>query len=666
MNQAMKQTILFLISFFTITTNLNAQQSANQVAAYDTLSLEDLMNIKITVASIKELTARESPGIISYITADDLRQSGARDLMDVLQHIPGFEFGVDVEGVVGLAVRGNWAHEGKAVLLIDGQEMNDGLYSTLQFGNHYPIENIERVEIIRGPGSAMYGGNAAYAVINVITRTAQHKFEVQSSTFYGATKNDFSRRGANLFLGSKSDKNSISIQSFASQGQRSHEEYKDVYGDSVSLKGNSDLNNFYVNVGATIGNLGIRAIADVYSVKSYDEYQSIVPIPLLMHFNSYLGEINYELKINAHWKIIPKLNYKYQLPWAYAGNNDSLDSTDIPFWKSSERYSGSIASIFDPNDNVNISGGASYFYDHSKNLKGNNNFLTTLSPDFTYNNFALFLQTLIKVKEFNIIGGVRYNDNSRYSSTLVPRIGVTTIIDKFHFKVLYSKSFRSPSTENIDLASSIKPEVTNVFEFETGYSINEYSLVALNAYIIQTHNPIVYYFDTLTNFDAYTNISKTGTNGLEFSYRYKKAWCGIDIGASYYRANDGKQINSYSIPQNEEEHLGLAPFKGDIALKIALKQNIFFNAGATFYSSRTQIAKVDANGNSIYSKLSPTSIINLQFEYRFIKAKGLSVQCALFNLLDNSQWYIQPYNSNHAPLPGMGREFQLKVLYQNF
>jgi outer membrane cobalamin receptor len=91
--------------------------------------------------------------------------------MEVLRNVPGFEFGLDVEGVVGLGIRGNWAHEGKVVLFIDGQEMNESLYSTLQFGNHYPVEHIDRIEIIRGPGSALHGGFAAYAVINIITRT---------------------------------------------------------------------------------------------------------------------------------------------------------------------------------------------------------------------------------------------------------------------------------------------------------------------------------------------------------------------------------------------------------------------------------------------------------------------------------------------------------------
>ena len=65
---------------------LVAQISSAQTdsVSYDELSLADLMNVKISVASLKELTTRESPGVVSYISAEEIRESGARDLIDVL------------------------------------------------------------------------------------------------------------------------------------------------------------------------------------------------------------------------------------------------------------------------------------------------------------------------------------------------------------------------------------------------------------------------------------------------------------------------------------------------------------------------------------------------------------------------------------------------------
>src|SRR6187402_166587 len=88
------------------------------------LSIEELLNVEISVAAKKLLTLRESPGIVTLITEDEIRNSGAHDLMELLRTVPGFYFGVDVESVVGIGVRGNWGHEGKVLLMFDGQEMN--------------------------------------------------------------------------------------------------------------------------------------------------------------------------------------------------------------------------------------------------------------------------------------------------------------------------------------------------------------------------------------------------------------------------------------------------------------------------------------------------------------------------------------------------------------
>lgn len=72
------------------------------------LSLEELMNVEVSVSSkTKEKSLRESPGIISVITSEDIANSGARDLIDVLKLVPGFSFGVDVFNVVGAGIRGN-------------------------------------------------------------------------------------------------------------------------------------------------------------------------------------------------------------------------------------------------------------------------------------------------------------------------------------------------------------------------------------------------------------------------------------------------------------------------------------------------------------------------------------------------------------------------------
>lgn len=171
----MRILILFLLTVIILPGKICAQSNtggASDVSTFYDMSLEELMKIEVSVASTKALTTRESPGILTIITEDEIRKSGATDLIELLQKVPGFNFGVDVEGVVGIGVRGNWAHEGKVLMLLDGHELNEDLFSALEMGAHYSLDLIKQIEVIRGPGSASYGGNAEYAVINIISKHA--------------------------------------------------------------------------------------------------------------------------------------------------------------------------------------------------------------------------------------------------------------------------------------------------------------------------------------------------------------------------------------------------------------------------------------------------------------------------------------------------------------
>jgi outer membrane receptor for ferrienterochelin and colicin len=134
------------------------------------LSLEGLLNTATSLATAKPLTYRENPAVISIITEEEIQKSGARDLIDLLRQVPGFEFGSDVWGTIGPGFRGLWAYEGKMLVLLDGHPLVERLYTSVPLGNRVSLDQIRRIEILRGPGSAMYGREAELAVINIITR----------------------------------------------------------------------------------------------------------------------------------------------------------------------------------------------------------------------------------------------------------------------------------------------------------------------------------------------------------------------------------------------------------------------------------------------------------------------------------------------------------------
>jgi outer membrane cobalamin receptor len=658
-----------ILLFFLVliqTSVLNGQTTENNPVNYDDMSLEELMNVKITVASIKELTPRQSPGIITYITAEEIRNSGARDLMEILRQVPGFEFGADVEGVVGIGVRGNWAHEGKVVLFFDGIEMNESLYTTLQFGNHYPIDNVERIEIIRGPGSALHGGYAAYAVINIITKSAaEGKLEVGAHLLQSTTQNGLARSSTNLYISKKGENSGFSIKINGNQTLRSHQIYKDVNGNSYDMSQQSYLKNFFVNVSGNIGKLQLRLLSDNYRLNSRDSYVEIKEKASQFQFTAHNFEAKYEINANENFKIIPRIVISKQYPWSTPKKTVAVD--EDPFRIQTLGLFGSINFVNDISEKFNLISGISLRRDASTNEIDGETFITTGTNRFINENISLFTQALYSMKWFNLVSGIRFNYNSRYNNAIVPRIGITREFKNSHVKALFSRAFRAPSTLNIDLGENIKPEFTDVIELEAGVKITKDAYITFNAYKMKTTDPIVYYVTPTTNEDAYTNLSNTGTMGLEFVFQYKKKWGGIDINGSYYDSEDGTDVNLYTPTVNDNVHTGLAQFKSNVSIHFLITPHLQIGSNLSQLSARYGISSVDANDeSSIYTKYPAFYLLNMHLEYRFKNVKGLTTRIGVRNALDQQELFIQPYNSNHAPLPGMQRELQLKITYQNF
>jgi iron complex outermembrane receptor protein len=135
------------------------------------LSMEDLLTLKIRISTNTEQTLSSAPSVVTVITAEDIRATGATNLTEVLQSVPGIYVRANL-----FAFRPQVTFRGAAgthtLLMVNGEPMRDLVWSSGIFWKGLPASMIERVEIIRGPGTALFGSDASAGVINVITRTA--------------------------------------------------------------------------------------------------------------------------------------------------------------------------------------------------------------------------------------------------------------------------------------------------------------------------------------------------------------------------------------------------------------------------------------------------------------------------------------------------------------
>lgn len=190
------------------------------------LSLEQLGNIEVTTASRQPVKVTRTPAAIYVITQDDIRRSGATSIPEVLRLAPGVEVARIDSVKWSVGIRGFGSRLSRSVLvIIDGRTV----YSPLSAGVYWEVqdtllEDVERIEIIRGPGATIWGANAVNGVINIITRSAKDTAGTLASTGGGP-----GQRYLNLRYGGGNGKN-LNYRAYAktfARGPEFHSDHKE-------------------------------------------------------------------------------------------------------------------------------------------------------------------------------------------------------------------------------------------------------------------------------------------------------------------------------------------------------------------------------------------------------------------------------------------------------
>ena len=149
-------------------------------------SLENLMNIEVTSVSKREQKLSRTASAIFVITAEDIRQSGATNIPDLLRMVPGVQVAQINSSSWAITIRGfNGQYSNDLLVLVDGRTVYSSIFAGVFWNTlDVPLENIERIEVIRGPGATVWGANAVNGVINIITKNSS---ETQGTLVSAAT-----------------------------------------------------------------------------------------------------------------------------------------------------------------------------------------------------------------------------------------------------------------------------------------------------------------------------------------------------------------------------------------------------------------------------------------------------------------------------------------------
>ncbi len=177
---ARRNGLIALLAFFVafVVTGLSAQEAQRQEKGLSKLaemSLEELTNLTITSVSKKEQKASEAPAAIYVVTPEDIRRSGVLSLPEALRMVPGMDVAHVNANQWAISSRGfNSIYANKLLVLMDGRSV----YSPLFAGVHWDVqdtllEDLDRIEVIRGPGATLWGANAVNGVVNIMTKSAK-------------------------------------------------------------------------------------------------------------------------------------------------------------------------------------------------------------------------------------------------------------------------------------------------------------------------------------------------------------------------------------------------------------------------------------------------------------------------------------------------------------
>ncbi|NQZ79832.1 MAG: TonB-dependent receptor [Colwellia sp.] len=162
---------LSLLCYLSFSSSVLSEENYNSFG----VSLEDLLNLEVSIASKNDMSLKNSPSSVTIFTQDDIEQYGFLSWVQLLGQVPGFYSMMNpVEGNQShLIMRGHAQKYANTLLvLLNGHRINDDYTGGINYLIRYmDLTNVERVEVIRGPGSAIYGSNAFSGVINIITKS---------------------------------------------------------------------------------------------------------------------------------------------------------------------------------------------------------------------------------------------------------------------------------------------------------------------------------------------------------------------------------------------------------------------------------------------------------------------------------------------------------------
>jgi outer membrane receptor for ferrienterochelin and colicins len=611
----------------------------------------------------------EAPSFVTVISSDELRLSGARTLADALRGVTGFFVTYDRNynylGVRGFNRPGDF--NTRVLLLVDGHRLNDSLYDQAGLGTEslIDVDLIHQIEVIRGPSSSLYGTNAFFGVINVITkqgrdvRGAEVSAAVGSfrSSRVGLTYGDKLANGAELLL-------SGSFYDSEGQDRLFYPEFDDpATGNGIVRDADGDrfpnlfgkasfrgltLQGGFVSREKEIPTAAYGTVFPTDRTRSTDEHGYV--------FLKFERDLSTKTNVSGrvyYDRFYYRGDYLYDVAMAPPPSLVlNRDRSTGEWWGTEAKVNQQLL------ESHNVTAGLEYRDNFRQDLLNED-----VDPPATYLDdrrdswyAAAFLQDEIFLTESLILNaGLRYDYYDSFGSTLNPRVALIYNIGKTTIKALYGTAFRGANAyERFYVGTGFKanpnldPETITTYELALEQSLTAYLRATGSIYDYSIDDLVSQETDPGDGLLVFRNGGEIGARGLELQLELDERGplgVGGKLGYALQGAKDRRTGRSLT---NSPRHLvnlsAVVPMLGDRLTSVLETQ----------YVSRRRTLSGDQTGDYI--------VANLVLSARIL-LPGLEVSLSVRNLFDRE--YSDPGSGEQVQdeIEQDGRTFWLKAKY---
>ncbi|MEW6160032.1 MAG: TonB-dependent receptor [Verrucomicrobiota bacterium] len=667
---ALTSTLIFLLALMTAA---DAKVPAVEEGDLSRLSLQELMDLKVNTvysASRHEQKISEAPASVSIVTADEIRKFGFRTVADILRSQRGIFVTYDRNyhyiGIRGLNRPGDY--NTRLLVLVDGHRVNDNIYDGALVGNDFvaDVDLIERVEVIRGPSSSLYGNNAFFGVVNVITKRGEHvngaevsgevaRFDTwKGRVTYGKKfENSFNLLLSGTLFTSDGPEHLYFPEFDAPETNHGIAENLD-YERSRSAFGKLSYGDFTFTAAHVRRKKGIPTAS----------FESVFNDPRLHTVDeSTYYDLKFDREFDNVGRLLARMSYDvyeysgdYPIDMAAPGDPPTIvlnkDFACGDWWTSELQFSREFY------DRHRLTIGTEY----RQNLN-QDQFNYDEEPRFDYLNIqrssynaGIYGQAEILIRTNLLLNvGGRYDYYETFGGTANPRLGlIFSPWEETTFKLLYGRAFRAPNayefyyvSSDADANPDLQPEAIDTYELVYEQGLPGSIQMMASAFYYKVDGLISQQTDPVDDALVFRNVEEVQSRGVSFQLEHRSdaGW----LARGSYTFQDTEDTTTGLRLSNSPAHLARFNF-----IVPMIPERLFAGLELQYSSSVKTIL-----GRSVddYWVANLTLFSQNLFE-------GLELSASLYNLFDQEFGYPGAGEHRQEILLQDGLTFRVKATYR--